>query len=155
LSYDAHKFDLENNMRIIQPILGNAMKKQALILICAGLFASNLQAMQLNIDLSNNLKANNTPVNLTWKICQVAGPGPFDRKCNSMTLRNVSPDKIGYITSTFASDHPVDDADGSHSNISLGYKKGNLDVSPATCQNIKLMEITLISFNEDGCTINQ
>jgi hypothetical protein len=120
-------------------------------------FATNTNAAKLNLTLGDDLISDQYDINVADEVYYSNGPGSLEG--TTETLK-------GYLSKYFVSywlapfnnlidgKHLIDNYHGSHSQISLGYIKNGANISPPSCQNIRLNDVTNIVFTETGCTVS-
>ena len=128
------------------------MLKRLQVILLTCLTSSSIYAMQVNVTPSTAYASNQYQTNIVSDIATGTFPNVqhITRKGNGLIFQ--------YFTRFF--DHfnqSIADIDPSHdvvSTLSLGYVKDGADVAPASCQNIKLKEVTNIVLDVNGCQVS-
>lgn len=130
-----------------------------LLAVVAVLFSVSANAMQFNLDATDFINKQEN-LNISWVVYSKTGnPGPGgiaiseeQNKLPGLMWQHIQ-DWVNDNKPLFANMKPVDNYDGQHSQISLGYKKNGTDVAPPSCQNIRLTDVVNITMTEAGCTV--
>ncbi len=136
------------------------MKKITLAAVAAALLATNSFAMQINLNLANDITTNNDKLNIAFDVYYNSSNSTDTRLLDEhMKIDGVPSDKaaelIKGLNSMFAGANPVDGMQGQHSQFTLGYIKADgTSVTPVTCQNLIARPIMNIELSEAGCTIS-
>lgn len=136
------------------------MNKIILAALAAALLATNSFAMQINLNLANDIKANNDKLNIAFDVYYTSINSTDTNILDQhMNIGGMPSDKVSELmkglNSMFAGANPVDSINGQHSQFTLGYIKADgTTVTPATCQNIAARPILNIELSEAGCIIS-
>lgn len=136
------------------------MKKMTLAVLAAALLATNSFAMQINLNLANDITTNKDKVNIAFDVYYITS-GSADThildqhmKIDGMPAVRV-PELMTGLNSMLGNATPVDSIDGQHSQFTLGYIKADgTSVTPASCQNIIARPTLSIELSEAGCIVS-
>lgn len=116
------------------------------------LFAINANALGVNITLGNDIVSNKDKLNVSYDIYYHGGSV-------SQQIKGTTQKVFALWLQAFNRENkdivPVD-FQGKHSQISLGYRKNEQDVYPASCQNMRLTNVDRLNIilTENGCAVN-
>lgn len=122
------------------------------------LLTTNSYAMQININLGKDISTNNNKVNIALDVYSSQGIAII-RKHTIMNINAVVVEKfptlMANLNNMLADADPIDNFDGKHSQVTMGYTKADgTIVTPANCQYIRARPVTNIELSETGCVVS-
>lgn len=127
-----------------------------LAVIIASFSSMATYATQLNFMLSDEIKNNQDSISIQLtedaSTCTLEN-GTYNCQTGGLSLNGISQEKLNSVITLLNNALADDNEHNEYKYITVGYIKGNSNIFPASCVNIKLNPVTNIYLTESGCRI--